>query len=193
MRAYCEQCHYPINTCVCEHIKSISIPLNVIIIQHPKEATHAKNTARLVAMSIPSACIVLSNDVDAMHKLAQSSCEQTTALIYPSENSVALEDLSKEKKQQYEKLILIDGSWKQAYGIVKQSLWLQSLPAYHFSNAAPSQYAIRHTSLPHALSTLEAAAHSISCLCEADMSALYTLQTAMQEHWQGPVSHRRNT
>lgn len=193
MRAYCEQCHYPQNTCVCAHIKSISIPLNVIIIQHPKEATHAKNTARLVTMCIPSACIVLSNDDDAMHTLAQYSCKQTTALIYPSESSIALEDLSRTQKQQYKTLILIDGSWKQAFGIVKRSSWLQTLPAYHFSNAAPSQYAIRHTSLPHALSTLEAAAHSISCLCEADMSALYALQTAMQEHWQGPVSHRRNT
>lgn len=193
MRAYCEQCHYPINTCVCKHIKNISVPLNVIIIQHPKEATHAKNTARLVTMCIPSACVVLSDNADAMHTLAQSSCKQTTALIYPSENSTALEDLPRTQKQHYRTLILIDGSWKQAFGIVKRSPWLQTLPSYHFSNATPSQYAIRHTSLPNALSTLEAAAHSISCICQRDMSALYDLQTAMQEHWQGPISHRRKT
>ena len=193
MRAYCEQCRYPKNTCVCKHVKNISIALDVIIIQHPKEVYHAKNTARLVTMSIPSASIVLSNDDEAINELAQFCCNQTTALIYPSESSVALEDLSKEKKQQYEKLILIDGSWKQAYGIVKQSPWLQTLPAYHFSNAAPSQYSIRHTSLPHALSTLEAAAHSISYLRQMDMSALYNLQAAMQKNWQGPLYHRRKT
>lgn len=193
MRTYCDQCHYPKKTCVCQHIKSMLISLDVIIIQHPREASHAKNTARLVTMSIPSASIVLSNDDDAINTLAQTCCDKATGLIYPSESSVALEDLSKEQKQQLEKIILIDGSWKQAYGIVKKLPWLQALPAYHFTLAAPSQYTIRHTSLPHALSTLEAAAHSVSCLREVDMSALYHLQAAMQENWQGPVSHRRNT
>jgi DTW domain-containing protein YfiP len=89
-------------------------------------------------------------------------------------------------------VILIDGSWKQAFGIVKQHPWLQTLTSVHFATAPSSTYAIRHTSLSHALSTLEATAYSLATLDNADVSALYKLQGAMQAQWQGPKGHLRS-
>ena len=87
--------------------------------------------------------------------------------------------------------MLIDGSWKQAFGIVKKNPWLEKLPAFHFSDAPLSNYLIRHTSVDNALSTLEATAYAISYLEKTDMSALYNAQSALQRNWQGPLAHRR--
>lgn len=192
MRPYCPQCHYPEKTCLCEHIHMTSTALEVIIIQHPKEANHAKNTAKLVALSIPSTSIINAHDVEAMTALSRRIDLTTTLLVYPNDNSVPIEALGETTKQAISAVILIDGSWKQAFGIVKQHPWLQTLTSVHFATAPSSTYAIRHTSLSHALSTLEATAYSLATLDNADVSALYKLQGAMQAQWQGPKGHLRS-
>ena len=191
MREFCPHCHYPKRTCLCEHIRIIQTALQVIIIQHPKEATHAKNTAKLVALSIPSTRIIHANDSQAMHALATSCDAASTLLVYPCETSQSIEALSKSNRKEISTIVLIDGSWKQAFGIVKQNPWLQALRAVHFSNAPYSDYVIRHTSLAHALSTLEATAYSLSVLEQKDLSALHALQHAMQSKWQAPKAHLR--
>lgn len=193
MRPYCPRCHYPKKTCICEHIRTTKTTLDVVIIQHPKEALHAKNTAKLVALSIPSATIINAEDTHAMRALSHQCSTQQTLLVYPSDTSLPIELITEKEKQSLSTIILIDGSWKQAFGIVKQHPWLASLNAVHFTHAPASDYVIRHTSLSHALSTLEAAAYSIATIEDSDVTPLHELQRAMQAHWQGPSSHLRKT
>lgn len=191
MRDYCKHCQYPVKTCICSSIVRYSIGINIVIVQHPKESSHAKNTAKLVTLCLSSAIIVNAHDADAMEALRKSSDLSTTVLVYPSENSNPIESLCNETTRDITTLILIDGSWKQAFGIIKQNVWLQTLQSVHFTQSPRSDYVIRHTSLAHALSTLEATAYSISCLTNIDTSGIYELQRAMQHHWQGPITHRR--
>ena len=191
MRKYCNHCQYPVSTCICKEIRPTVLDIEVTIIQHPKEATHAKNTARLAVLSIPSARIVSANDHLAMEALHHCCDQRSTLLVYPGDSSIPIEGLEDTAKKAVTTLILIDGSWKQASGIVKQHAWLQSLTSVHFSQAPPSNYLIRHTSLSYALSTLEAVAYSASCISKRDLANLYRLQDAMQCHWQGPLEHRR--
>ncbi|BFT32071.1 tRNA-uridine aminocarboxypropyltransferase [Alteromonas sp. D210916BOD_24] len=191
MRKHCKHCQYPLSTCICSYICPVELDFEIKIVQHPKEATHAKNTARLAALSIPTARIINSADGAAMDTLANSCDHRSTLLVYPSEYSTPIETLADTTKQAVTTLVLIDGSWKQAFGIVKQHPWLQSLTSVHFTQAPHSNYLIRHTSLPHALSTLEATAYSASCISKLDISSLYRLQRAMQDNWQGPLTHRR--
>ncbi|MHC6646926.1 tRNA-uridine aminocarboxypropyltransferase [Alteromonas sp. HB246098] len=191
MRLYCKKCGYPEATCICVHISTVNTSLNIIIIQHEKEAYHAKNTARLISLCIPTSRIVLTNDAQAMGSLPNECSLEHTALMYPSDTSMPIERTAPERLKQLSTLLLIDGSWKQAFGIVKQHPWLATLPTFHFSSAPTSNYAIRHTKLEHALSTLEATAYAISCLEKTDVSALHEAQCALQKHWRGPKSHRR--
>lgn len=191
MRLYCQQCRYPESTCICSYINTVDTSLDIVVIQHEKEALHAKNTARLISLCIPTSRTVLTNDVQAMSSLARECSFAHTALIYPSDTSMSIERTARTRLTQFSTLLLIDGSWKQAYGIVKKNPWLETLPAFHFTSAPGSNYDIRHTKLAHALSTLEATAYAISCLEKTDVSALYEAQRALQQCWRGPRSHRR--
>lgn len=192
MRLYCEYCKYPKKTCICSHINTVNTSLEIVIIQHEKETLHAKNTARLVSLCIPSARIILANDVVAMQSLSEHCLPQHSVLIYPSEHSTPIEDVSADERSKISKLILIDGSWKQAFGLVKQNPWLAKLRAFHFISAPSSNYAIRHTTLSNALSTLEATAYALQRLDQNDVSGLYEAQRALQDKWKGPMSHRRH-
>lgn len=191
MRAYCKHCHYPVSTCVCSAINTVSVDLGITVIQHPKEASHAKNTVKLLQLCMPHIEVVSSTDQDGIRDLQLRCDSQSSAVIYPNQNSCALESIPKHGKSQLQHIILLDGSWRQAFGIMQQHQWLQALPSYHFDDPHPSEYRIRHTSVTHALSTLEAAAFCISKLRGINVSTLYRAQEKLQSFWQGPPSHRR--
>ena len=191
MRPYCARCAYPRNTCICDHIKEVDVSLNITVIQHDKEAQHAKNTVKLLSLCIPNTQVVFASNSHDMMALSKQCSDKHCALVYPSEASIAIENITESAANEIKTLILIDGSWKQAFGIIKKNPWLENLPAFHFSDAPVSNYFIRHTSVDNALSTLEATAYAISYLEKTDMSALYNAQSALQRNWQGPLAHRR--
>ena len=190
MRQYCSNCQYPITTCDCSVIRRVECPLSISIIQHPKEVTHAKNTARLIALCLNNVSVVVSNNDEHMTSL-RTRCETLpTALLYPGRDSHSWEQTTA-SDHALAHLIVLDGSWRQAFGLWQQHTWLQALPAYHFSSAPPSDYAIRHTDDTAHLSTLEAVAYALSSRFNTDVTPLYQLQRRMQDCWQGPPEHRR--
>lgn len=192
LRLYCSSCSYPQVTCVCSEIDIISVPVNVIILQHVKEQRHAKNTARLVALCIPTTNIISTDDDDAVNSLREQCNLTNSAVIYPSDKSTAIESGSETPLDSVNTIIFIDGSWKQAFGMMQKYPWLRALPAFHFSQAPNTNYAIRHTRVDKALSTLEAVAYTLSFAFKTDVTSLHKAQRAMQKHWQGPQSHRRS-
>lgn len=193
MRKYCNRCNYPQKTCVCKYVTKVTLPIELVIIQHPKEAAHAKNTARLICLSTAQARIVNTADTEQMADLKANCQPFASILLYPNDTSEALESVTKQPRATLKQLFVIDGSWKQAYAIVKQHAWLQSIPAYHFSAAPSTRYRIRHTSIEQGLSTLEASAYAMHCLYGIDTLPFIRLQEAMQDNWLGPLHHQRNT
>ena len=191
MRHYCSACRYPLKTCVCSAAETIVSDVQFLIIQHNKEANHAKNTARLTCLALPATGIIISGTDDMTQQLsAYLQHSRSPAVIYPSENSVALE--SGARDGQHDLYILLDGSWKQAFGLWKSLPQLHSLPQYHFENAPPSEYEIRHTKFDKSLSTLEAVAFTLTTVSDSPAGPLYRLQQKFQSFWQGPQAHRRN-
>jgi DTW domain-containing protein YfiP len=193
LRPYCAKCKYPQATCVCSEIDIISVAVNVVILQHVKEREHAKNTARLVSLCIPTANIISSDDDEAVNALHEHCNKTNSAVIYPSDDSIAIENDFVTPLKGIDTILFIDGSWKQAFGMMQKYHWLQALPAYHFSQAPNTNYSIRHTRIDKGLSTLEAVAYTLSCAFNTDVAPLHKAQQAMQQHWQGPQSHRRGT
>ena len=195
MRHYCDKCHYPATTCVCDAIKQIHSPVQLIILQHAKETAHAKNTARLVKLCIPDTQIIqasgeLQSDVATLNRIIT---DKRCALIYPSEDSQPIEEKTSWKNLSTapEVLLFIDASWKQAHGMYKSIPTLQTLPAIHFQCAPSSEYEIRHTSLSYSLSTLEAVKYCLEKGWGISAAALTDAQAKLISHWQGPLHHRR--
>jgi len=192
MRPYCADCSYPLKTCLCDNIAPIDVPIQVFIVQHAKESDHPKNTARLAALCSPNINIVRTDDSKAMARLSLECSIVSSALLFPSEGSIALEAHQNALSQRLDTLVIIDGSWRQAYAILQKFSWLQSLHAYHFTHSPSTQYRIRHTKFAQGLSTLEATAYAISALYKTDVTPLYAIQKAMQDNWRGPIEHQRN-
>ncbi len=190
MRHYCSACRYPLKTCVCSAAETIDSDVQFLIIQHNKEAHHAKNTARLTCLVLPATGVIISAEDVAQQLSAYLKQKRSPAVIYPSENSIALE--SGAHDGHHDLYILLDGSWKQAFGLWKSLPQLHSLPQYHFENAPPSEYEIRHTKFDKSLSTLEAVAYTLTTVSDTHAGPLYRLQQKFQSFWQGPQAHRRN-
>ncbi len=191
MRDYCSQCHYPRRTCVCPYVQQVHSPVCVWLLQHPKERSHAKNTARLVSLCIPESHCIQADDSERMHILAEQCQQRPSAVIYPNPHSQPWEAQTTDATQNFANLVFLDGSWRQAKGLWLAHPWLQRLPSFHFDDNPVSEYAIRHTDGDHHLSTLEAVAYCLWRGYKVDTGAMLRLQRAMQAHWQGPACHRR--
>ena len=193
MRAKCKRCNYPTSTCICNAISPVMIPIKVFVIQHVKESTNAKNTARLIKLCANDMEIVTTDNISEMETLASICNVQSTALLYPSDGSMALETHRENIASSLQNLLVIDGSWKQAYAVLQQFPWLASIPSFHFEHAPATQYRIRHTRISEGLSTLEATAYTLNVLYNVDTQPLIELQEAMQNNWRGPKAHQRKT
>jgi DTW domain-containing protein YfiP len=191
-RQYCEQCAYPKKTCVCAVVETLTLPIRVVILQHDKESKHAKNSARLAKLVSPDIEIVKLSDTCSLKILISSIVMTRSLVLYPNDTSIALESYTKTHINTVRKskvvtervtLILIDASWRQAYGIWQQQAWLKELTHCHFANIPNKQYVIRKSKKQHQLSTIEALAHSVEIICGISGQAYLNIFNYMQEYW----------
>lgn len=150
-RALCARCERPASTCLCA---TLPAPLphrtGLLILQHPAEAGHAKNTVALLTLGLQSAHLLRGEVFDA------ALAEPGTALLYPGEGEPAA-------PADVRRLILLDGSWRQSRRLLAANPWLAALPRLALP-AQPSRYAIRRAHRSGQLSTLEAGLHALALL-----------------------------
>jgi DTW domain-containing protein YfiP len=122
----------------------------LLILQHPAEAGHAKNTARLLTLGLQHARLMRGEAFDA------ALAAPGTALLYPGDGAPAV-------AADVRRLILLDGSWRQSRRLLAANPWLATLPRLGLP-ALPGRYAIRRAHRPGQLSTLEAGLHALALL-----------------------------
>lgn len=162
-RPYCEQCGYPQTACVCGAVSAISPRSRLLVLQHPSEVEHAKNSVRLLQLAVPSTrAVVGETEADFAELRAELTRDSMpTFLLYPSDESQLLQAA---ESSEAVRLILLDGTWRKTLKMYRLNPWLQALPQKHLSLAAPTAYRIRKASRSDSLSTLEAAAAALSQL-----------------------------
>jgi DTW domain-containing protein YfiP len=186
-RQICAKCGYPQNTCLCAWINPITAPLNIIILQHPKEEKHAKNTVKLLALGLKQIIVIQGEKPDDWTELAQDVAKQPQdySLFYPHEQSKSVESISSPELNERvfpvnHNVIFIDASWRKALKIWHLNPWLQQCNSWHFTNPPVNQYHIRHTTQKNSLSTLESVAYVLELVHNTDCSALHELFQQMQ-------------
>lgn len=122
----------------------------LLILQHPAEAAHAKNTATLLALGLQRAPLLRGETFDPALALPG------TVLLYPGEGPPA-------SAQDVQRVILLDGNWRQSRRLLAANPWLTALPRLQLP-VLPSRYAIRVAHRPGQLSTLEAGLHALALL-----------------------------
>lgn len=187
-RAICKQCSYPQSTCLCEWVCPIDNPLNIIILQHNKEARHAKNTVKLLKLGLKNITVRQGESPQDWPELVTKVTEtpQKYNLCYPHDLSQPIESAKTTGQQQQlfskdHQFIFIDASWRKALKMWHLNPWLKKCNSWHFSQPPASQYQIRHTTQKNSLSTLESVAYVLSLTHNQDCSSLLTLFSKMQE------------
>ncbi|MFQ3196746.1 MAG: DTW domain-containing protein YfiP [Paraglaciecola sp.] len=183
-RRYCPGCHYPARVCICDAVHTFKARQKIIILQHPVEAKHAKNTTRLITLCMPDVTVLCGEHPHSFSELIKkcSANPDHFALIYPSSSSKALENHSQQFALPKQKtLIFIDATWRKAFKIWQLNPWLSTLPQWHFAAPPASKYTIRKTSVDNGLSTLEALAYTLNITEKLDCHPLLQSFLAMQD------------
>ncbi|MCJ8311564.1 MAG: DTW domain-containing protein [Saccharospirillaceae bacterium] len=185
-REFCFQCHMLKTHCLCSHVTPQNSRINLVVLQHPQEAKHHKNTVQLLKLNIPNCQIFMGNDDDfnlSEHPEFAHLTTKNTLLLYPQTNSVELSSNSIQQdfahssnNSQALNLIVIDSNWKKSKKIFLTNPWLHSLKSYHLLlDGSPSIYQIRKKRQAHFRSTLEATVMALNILEDYPMKTSFEL------------------
>ncbi len=160
-RPVCTQCLRPQSACICYLVKPIVQAIEVLILQHPMEIHHAKNSGRLLHLSLANSRLLQAETLDAASWDKALKEPKYTVLLYPhtalagqapapSPDPENMKDLAKVR------LVVIDATWRKSRKMLHVNPALQGLPRMTLDTAPCSRYLIRKAHKPGQLSTLEA-------------------------------------
>ena len=170
-RRYCAHCQRPLRTCLCLWVTPLTNLTEVVILQHPLETQNAKNTARLLHMSLHNSETFEGEQfADGFLATLLSRESKTNLLLYPptpAEDSLQLlapAPLPALPPPEQIRLIVIDGTWRKSRKMLYLNPPLQGLPRVSLADCPPSAYAIRKAQKDNQLSTLEASCYALQQL-----------------------------
>lgn len=186
-RKKCTVCDKALAACICQHITVIDSDIELIVLQHPSEIKNAIGTARILNLSLPQCQIIIGEDFTENAQLNSllNDPMRTCYLLYPSEDSVSVEDLVHDENNNADlngmkrTFILLDGTWRKAFKMYQSSTNLQALSAVQLNAGQESKYTIRQTTVEGGLSTVEAGYLLLSTL-ERDKEKYQPLLSAFE-------------
>ncbi len=169
----CPSCYRPKPLCLCDHVKSNSTRLQVVILQHPQEQFKALNSARLTHLLLKNSSIHVGLSWSNFKKVAgleelpsqwgvlylkPDQAKTLTPLSVLSPKKILLDNPSNLKG-----IIALDGTWKQSKALWWRNSWLLKLNRISLNPDHPS---LRPQVKQAGLSTLEALAFALEHLGE---------------------------
>jgi DTW domain-containing protein YfiP len=141
----------------------------LLILQHPLEAQHAKNSARLLHLSVPGSRLVVGEAFDEAMVQTLMPGDKYTVLLYPptdyeSHAEPAPLDAPRTTDLRHLRLVVLDATWRKSRKMLHLSPGLQRLPRLALHEVPMSRYAIRKAHAPGQLSTLEATCAALAQL-----------------------------
>lgn len=181
-RPICPRCLRPQATCICSFVTPTVAACEVLILQHPLEQHHAKNSARLLHLSLPGSRLVVGEVFDEAALQALMPEPRYTVLLYPPTDyeghaAPALLDTAQLSDVSNVRLVVLDATWRKSRKMLHQSPALQRLPRLALEEVPAPRYAIRKAHKPGQLSTLEASCAALAQL-EGDAARWQSLLAA---------------
>lgn len=173
-RATCGTCLRAQAGCICQFVKVVAHPVEVVILQHPLEVANAKNSARLLHLSLPNSRLVVGEVFDPLllHSLLS---DKYAILLYPDGAldpslgvaAPAALDCAARLQPANLRLVVLDATWRKSRKMLYQNPALQVLPRLALTATSPSRYLIRKAHGADQLSTLEATCYALTQLVPA--------------------------
>lgn len=167
-RAVCDACLRAQSACICGWIARVEARAGLLVLQHPLEAGNAKNSARLLHLSVAGSALAVGETFEsaALDGLLHAD-GRVPVLLYPEtagdQNLPAPPPCVALPAEQV-RLVLLDATWRKSRKMLYLNPALQRLPRLALLDVAPSNYRIRKAHAPHQLSSLEAAAQALGQL-----------------------------
>lgn len=138
----------------------------VLILQHPLEVDHAKNSARLLYLSLPRSRTLVGETFGESELRDSLQEPRYTVLLYPQtpEDEVPTLDSAQLKDPSRIRLVVLDGTWRKSRKMLHLSPPLRQLPRLSLDDVPASSYLIRKAHKPGQLSTLEATCAALAQL-----------------------------
>lgn len=154
-RPQCPRCTRPSERCLCALIPCLASNTRVLILQHPSEVRHALNTARLAALGLSNAELLVGEVFDSLPTLLQPPGYRA-CLLFPGEQAQTLMRFAEQQNELPLLLVVPDGTWRKARKLLHLNPLLAALPRVMLPDGLQSRYRLRKAPLPGALSTIEA-------------------------------------
>lgn len=169
-RLRCERCLRPLAHCLCALIPCLDSRTRVLVLQHPSEASHALNTARLAVLGLSNAQLLVGEVFEDLDQLLHPP-GYAPRLLFPGDGAQMLAEPGEGSVPTL--LVVPDGTWRKARKLLHLNPVLAALPRVTLSDAPASRYRLRKAPSADALSTLEAVVHALEILeAPASYSAL---------------------
>lgn len=166
-RSYCARCTRPAGYCVCAHVPRLENRTRVLVLQHPDEARHPLNTARLAVLGLLEATLLVGEVFDARLWL-----ERPSWLLFPDAQAHVLSPGCAPSRGPAQ-IVVPDGTWRHARRLLRANPSLAALPRCMPAPGAVSAYTVRRAAEPGALATIEAIAAALQSLdAPSDFSPL---------------------
>lgn len=160
-RPQCSRCLRPVTHCLCALIPSLDSRTRVLLLQHPSEVNHALNTARLAALGLNNAHLVVGEVFEDLPKLLSAPGYQAR-LLFPADDAQPLQVYALSDEPLL--LVVPDGTWRKARKMLHLNPLLAALPRVTLAEGAVSRYRLRKAPAPGALSTVEAIVQALQTL-----------------------------
>lgn len=182
-RARCATCLRARSACICRWIAQVAPRAALLVLQHPLEVANAKNSARLLHLSVAGSVLAVGEAFDAAELDALLHADgRVPVLLYPDtpgDASLPAPPPFAAMAAQQLRLVVLDATWRKSRKMLYLNPALQGLPRLALRDVAPSNYRIRKAHAPHQLSSLEAAAQALAQL-EGDDAAFQPLLEAFE-------------
>ena len=160
-RPQCSRCLRPVAHCLCALIPNLDSRTRVLLLQHPSEVNHALNTARLAALGLNNAQLVVGEVFENLPTLLNVPGYQAR-LLFPADDAQPLQAYT--PGDQPLLLVVPDGTWRKARKMLHLNPLLAALPRVTLAEGAVSRYRLRKAPGPGALSTVEAIVQALQVL-----------------------------
>lgn len=160
-RPQCPRCLRPQTHCLCPLIPSLDSRTRVLLLQHPGEVNHALNTARLAALGLTSAELIVGEVFEDLPALLNRPGYQAR-LLFPADDAQPMQAYSESDEPLL--LVVPDGTWRKARKMLHLNPLLAALPRVTLAAGRVSRYRLRKAPGPGALSTIEAIVQALQTL-----------------------------
>ncbi|ASR44701.1 DTW domain-containing protein [Xanthomonas citri pv. mangiferaeindicae] len=162
-RIRCPRCLRPVSHCLCAWIPDLPSRSRVLVLQHPDEAAHPLNTARLAALGLRHATLWVGERFADLPAWLEAPGVRAL-LLFPGETAVDPEAWTAAGEGAQTLLVVPDGTWRTARRLLRLNPELAALPRLALAPDRLSRYRVRRAREPHALATVEAIAAALDVL-----------------------------